>query len=150
MKLTEDMIQMRERGETYQYIANTTNRGETSVRMAFKKRRNAISCDNAKPTAIKTAIKTVVTTAAKTIGVSLKNANVFQHRPQDRAKGLIYGLKKGRGFPIGELSEEWGMSEDTIKKHAKRFGAYLFVEVDPGNYVACIVHPDTAEKNGES
>jgi len=82
------------------------------------------------------------------VGVSLSGCNVFLQRPQDRAKGLLYGLSKGRGFPVKELAVRWGMSEETITAHAKRFECFRYVETEPGRYLACVLHPDTAKSYG--
>lgn len=81
-------------------------------------------------------------------GILLDRVKVFAQRPQDRAKQLIYGLTAGRGFPIADLVEQWGMSEETIIKHARRLGTYRYVEKQPGVYVPCVLHPDSAKKYG--
>lgn len=81
-------------------------------------------------------------------GIALENRAIFTQRPQDRAKGLIYSVARGRGFPVKELSAQWGMSEETIIAHAKRFDCFRYVEVEPGRYVPCVLHPDTAQQHG--
>ena len=86
--------------------------------------------------------------SAKTVtgGIALGSLNVYTQRPQNRVKGLIHKLKKGRGYPACELSTAWGISEDTIRNHAKRLHCWRYVEVTPGDYVGCVLHPDTAAK----
>ena len=79
-------------------------------------------------------------------GIVLGKTNVYVQQPQDRAKGLIYGLTKGRGFPVHEFAERWHMSEETLSKHAKRHDAMRYVELSPGHYVRCVLHPETAAK----
>jgi len=86
---------------------------------------------------------------ANDIGISLRNASVYCQQPQGRAKKLIFALPKGQGFPIRDLAKKWHISETTLAKHAKLYDAVRFVEAEPGQYVKCILHPETAEKYGE-
>jgi hypothetical protein len=80
-------------------------------------------------------------------GIPLKEGvNVYTQQPQDRTKALIFSLPKGKGFPVIELSKEWNISPETVAKHAKRHDALRYVEESPGNYIKCVMHPDTAAK----
>jgi transposase-like protein len=58
-------------------------------------------------------------------------------------KARLYALRKGMGYKVESLSKEWGISADTIRKHAKDHRALVYVEATPGEYVACVVHPET-------
>jgi predicted transcriptional regulator len=58
-------------------------------------------------------------------------------------KARLYGLRKGMGYKVESLAKEWGISADTIRKHAKDHHALVYVEATPGEYVACVVHPET-------
>jgi hypothetical protein len=42
------------------------------------------------------------------------------------------------------LSKEWNVSADSIRKQARRYDALKYVEIKPGEWVACVLHPDTA------
>ena len=81
-----------------------------------------------------------------TDGLVLHNDNVYCTKPQDRAKGLIFSLPKGRGFPVAELAKQWNMNPETVRKHARKWDALRYVERTPGEIVTCVCHPDTAQK----
>jgi hypothetical protein len=76
-------------------------------------------------------------------GFSLRGVRLLSKKPADCMKARLYGLHRGMGYRIADLSSKWGISEDTIRTHAKRFGSLVFVEATPGEYVACVVHPET-------
>lgn len=144
MKLTKQMIEMRSCGATYQEIGDKLVCSESSVRRAFNKHGLGVGKyrkNNLDDYELHDAVPDC--------GIPLKNVPIFSHKPQDKMKGLIYKLPQNKGFPINELSSLWGMSTDTIKKHAKRLKAYSYVEVDPGNYVACVIHPKTIQTIGD-
>jgi len=77
-------------------------------------------------------------------GISLKGVRMLDKKPADSVKRLIYTLKRGMGYPLDMLSEKWGISPDTIRSHARRFEALKYVETAPGQWVPCVLHPDTA------
>jgi hypothetical protein len=77
-------------------------------------------------------------------GVSLTTKRVLSRRPAESAAKFIRRLPKGRGFDLKALSHEWGMSEETIRKHARDMGCMKFVEVSEDEWVPMIMHPDTA------
>lgn len=78
-------------------------------------------------------------------GFILKGKHLFADKPTDTWKARFYALRRGMGYPIELLQEEWGKGGDTIREHAKRYGALRYVEASnkPGEYLACAVHPDT-------
>lgn len=76
-------------------------------------------------------------------GFSLRGVRLLSKKPADCMKARLYGLRRGMGYRIDALSKDWGMSTDTIRKHAKDHNALVYVEATPGEYVACIVHPET-------
>lgn len=79
-------------------------------------------------------------------GFHLTPSNVYNQAPTDRVKGLLFSLPKGRGFAVSEMSKKWRMSEDTLRRHARKHDALRYVENEPGVYVACVMHPETADK----
>jgi hypothetical protein len=81
-------------------------------------------------------------------GIALTGKNIYATRPQDRAKSLLYGLPKGRAFQVAELSREWHMGEETLSKHARQYECLRYVEVEPGQYVKCVMNPETAKQFG--
>jgi len=77
-------------------------------------------------------------------GITLRTARVACQKPvTNDVKRRIYRLEKGKGFPVGVLSEAWNVSEECIIRHAKRLDAFRYVEVGPEQWEQCIIHPDT-------
>lgn len=79
----------------------------------------------------------------------MRGVRVSDRKPSDSVKRLLYGLKRGMGYPIEALSHEWNISSETIRKHAMRFEAMKYVEISPGEWTACVMHPDTAAEYEE-
>jgi hypothetical protein len=77
-------------------------------------------------------------------GVSLTNKNVLPRRPSDSAAKYIRRLPNGRGFRVKDLSKSWGMSEETIRKHARDLGCLKYVEVTADEWVVMVLSPETA------
>jgi len=77
-------------------------------------------------------------------GINLKGVRMLDKKPADSVKRLIYTLKRGMGYPLDALSHKWGISEETIRSHARRFEAIKYVETAPGQWTPCVMHPDTA------
>lgn len=76
-------------------------------------------------------------------GFSLRGIRLLSKKPADCMKARLYNLRKGMGYKVESLAKEWGISADTIRKHAKDHNALVYVEATPGEYVACVVHPET-------
>ena len=77
-------------------------------------------------------------------GFRLTNLRVLTHKPAESAAKFIKRLPKGRGYCPKELSQEWGMSEETIKRHARDMSCLKFVEVNEDEWLTLIVSPETA------
>jgi hypothetical protein len=82
--------------------------------------------------------------AASLGGISLASARVSVDKPAEGLKRLIYGLKRGMGYPVEEVAAAWARSTDAVRKHARDQNAILYVEVAPGDWKLCVMHPDTA------
>lgn len=96
--------------------------------------------------AVRDAQPTHTSPAAVTCdGVELRGLRVLPRKPADSAAGFIKRLPQGRGFEPRVLAAEWGMSEDTIRRHAKDLKCLKFVEVND-EWVPMVMHPDTAAK----
>jgi hypothetical protein len=85
------------------------------------------------------------TPATVTGKFSLNGKPLLASRPNDVWKGRFHSLARGMGYHIDQLAELWGASEDTVQSRARRYGCLRYVETEPGNYVACVVHPETAK-----
>ncbi len=79
-------------------------------------------------------------------GFSLRGVLLLSKKPADCMKARLYGLRRGMGYKIEDLSKQWGVSTDTLRKHAKDHHALVYVEATPGEFVACIVHPETPKE----
>ena len=79
-------------------------------------------------------------------GVPLKGLKVLPRKPAESASKFIRKLAHGRGFDIRELSREWGIGEDTVRRHAKDMGCLKYVEVEPDEWIPVIMNPETAKQ----
>lgn len=69
-------------------------------------------------------------------------------KPSEGVKRRLFGLKTGVGYPVDDLAEGWGCSPATLRAHARRHDALRYVEVGPGDWVHCVMHPETAAQHG--
>lgn len=81
---------------------------------------------------------------ASSLGIPLKSKRVTSHRPVETAAKYIKRLPLGRGFNPKDLSAEWGMSEETIKKYARDMSCLKWVEVSEDEWVQMVMSPETA------
>ena len=79
----------------------------------------------------------------KVKAIPLAGVHLLSKKPVDLMKGRLYGLERGMGYPVPDLARAWGVSEETLKTHAKNHRALAYVEATPGEYVPVIVHPET-------
>lgn len=82
---------------------------------------------------------------AQSGGLPLVGLRVLPRKPAESASKFIRRLPEGRGFDIRALSKEWGIGEDTIRRHAKDLGCLKYVEVEPDEWVAVVMNPETAK-----
>lgn len=83
---------------------------------------------------------------SSTHGLVLTNRNVLPRRPPESAAKFIKRLPANRGFNLKDLSRQWGMSEETIKRHSKDLGCLKYVEVADDEWVAMVMSPETAAR----
>ena len=79
-------------------------------------------------------------------GVSLTQKRVLARRPAESAAKYIKRLPNNKGFHPSDLAREWGMSEETIRKHARDMGCIKFVEVSEDEWKPLIMAPETASR----
>jgi len=91
-------------------------------------------------------------TPAKDIGgIRLsESVRVRASKPSEGIKKKLFALKRGVGYPVSDLADNWGCSPDTLKSHARRHDALRYVEVGPGDWVHCVMHPETATQHGDA
>lgn len=83
-------------------------------------------------------------TPVATGGFKLSNLRVLTRKPAESAAKFIKRLPKGRGYCPRELSQEWGMSEETIKRHARDMNCLKFVEVSEDEWRTLVMSPETS------
>ena len=93
-----------------------------------------------------TPYATVEEEAPTTGGIALGRCRVLSRKPAESASKFIKRLPLGRGFDVRALAKEWGISEDTIKRHAKELSCFKFVEVSDDEWTPMIMNPETANK----
>lgn len=79
-------------------------------------------------------------------GIRLQGMTVALRKPADSAASFIRRLPKDQGFLPDALARQWGIAENTIKRHAKDLNCLRFVEVAEGEWSAMVMHPETATK----
>ncbi len=121
--------------------ARANNMARTTFLEKYKGRRRS-----AKP--IDSMSKT--TEPTKDIGGIRLNDSVRMRttKPSEGIKKKLFALKRGVGYPVNDLSESWGCSPETLRAHGRRHDALRYVEIGPGDWVHCVMHPETAAQNG--
>jgi hypothetical protein len=79
-------------------------------------------------------------------GISLSSKRVLSRRPAESAAKYIKRLQAGKGFLPRDLARQWGMSEETIKRHARDLGCLKFVEITEDEWQSLVMSPETAAK----
>jgi hypothetical protein len=79
-------------------------------------------------------------------GVALSRRRVLSRRPAESAAKFIKRLPNGRAFHLRDLSTQWGMSEETIRRHARDMSCLKFVEVTEDEWHPMVMAPETASR----
>jgi len=142
------------------YIANAGHADVEKIRSALKKQREGYlptaeirrilaTLGDAAPSSEPAPVASRAPILPAARAFSLSSMRVATVKPKEGLKPKLFRLKKNTGYPVEELAEEWGVSADTLRRDAKRLDALLFVETSPGEWVQCVVHPDTTtERKG--
>jgi DNA-binding CsgD family transcriptional regulator len=77
---------------------------------------------------------------------NLRGKRVVSRRPAESAAKYIKRLPTGQGFDPKKLSQEWGMGEETIRKHARDMGCLKYVEISEDEWIALVMNPETAKQ----
>lgn len=128
------------------YVKRTGVRDPERVRSGVK-RKGPISMATIRATLAKLADTDILPDPkeTKSKGIALAGFRVSSRKPNDGLKAQIYGLRKGHGYPVNELAKQWCVSEDSLRAQARRFECLKYVEITPGNWTPCVLHPETAE-----
>lgn len=73
------------------------------------------------------------------------DSRVTDRRPVATVRSRFYGLVKGRAYPVAELARDWGVSAETLRRHALDAECFKYVDTTGhDDWEACVMHPDTA------
>lgn len=78
-------------------------------------------------------------------GFILRNTRLFSRKPADSLRSRFYKLRRDMGYPVETLAKQWGVSEETLRKHARDVDCLKFTETNPGEFIAIVVHPETGK-----
>ena len=78
-------------------------------------------------------------------GVKLAGKRVLSRRPVETAAKHIKRLEPNKGFDPAQLSTEWGIGEETIRRYAREMGCLKFVEVEEDEWKQLVLSPETAK-----
>lgn len=153
MQLTEQMRQWREQGVSYREIARRMHKHSKTVMIAFGATAdrhgkrvlhlpggNEVETtppDNQAPTASPDPNLRGFTVDAKT--------RVAARRPAVTIRARLYTLRRGQAFRELDLAKAWGVSTDTVRKHAQDADCFRYVDLGNESWEPCIMHPDTAK-----
>ena len=126
-----------------QRIQNSINRNPLSPNYKIAKNLNVKTDEVVK---VRAEMGHVPTATQQDQGLLLSKLRVLPRRPAESAAKYIKRLPLGRGFDVRKLSQEWGMGEDTIRRHAKDLGCLKYVETEPDEWVPVIMNPETAKQ----
>lgn len=74
------------------------------------------------------------------------DSRVLGKRPQQTLRAKFYGLKRGQAFRVKDIGQAWGVSAETVQRHAADLECYRYVETGPEQWEPCVMHPDTAKQ----
>jgi len=80
-------------------------------------------------------------------GIKLTGKQLLKRKPAESTSTLIQTLTKGMGYSPKMLSQKWGVSQNTIRKHAKDMDCLRYAGED-GQWTEVVVHPETAKQMG--
>jgi len=125
-------------------IRNSINRNPSAPNHQIAKNLNVKTDEIAK---VRAEMGQTADNASQTDGgIILNKLRVLPRRPAESAAKYIKRLPLGRGFDVKKLAQEWGMGEDTIRRHAKDLGCLKYVETEPDEWVPVIMNPETAKQ----
>ena len=66
-------------------------------------------------------------------------------KPVATVRSRFYGLKKNVAYRVADAVREWGISDETIRRHARDAECLRYIERGNETWEECIMHPDTAK-----
>lgn len=79
-------------------------------------------------------------------GISLSHVRSTTIKPAETCRARFFELAAGKAYVLADAAREWGVSPDTLRKHAKDLGAFIYIEVSPENWQPAIIKPKGGAK----
>lgn len=78
--------------------------------------------------------------------IPLNQKRVMPQKPQGSdCRRRIRDIKRGVCHRVPDLAAHLGISEETLRKHARALHCLKWVEMTPDNFEEAVMHPDTAK-----
>ncbi len=75
-----------------------------------------------------------------------KTTRVAGKKPAATVRARFYALKRGVAFREADVARDWGVSPETLRRHAQDAECFRYVdESGHDDWVPCVMHPDTAK-----
>ena len=79
--------------------------------------------------------------------ISLNQKRVMPQKPQGSdCRRRLHEIKRGVCYRVADFAQHLGVSEDTIRRHAKALHCIKWVEMSPDNFEECVMSPETAKQ----
>jgi len=87
------------------------------------------------------------TLAGNLEAIPLNQKRVMPQKPQGSdCRRRIHEIKRGVCYRVADFAMNLGISEETLRKHARTMGCLKWVEVSPDNFEEAIMNPETAKQ----
>ena len=78
--------------------------------------------------------------------IPLNQKRVMPQKPQGSdCRRRIHEIKRGVCYRVADFAQHIGVSEDTIRRHAKSLHCLKWVEMSPDNFEEAVMNPETAK-----
>ena len=79
--------------------------------------------------------------------ITLNQKRVMPQKPQGSdCRRRLHEIKRGVCYRVADFAQHLGVSEDTIRRHAKALHCIKWVEMSPDNFEECVMSPETAKQ----
>jgi predicted transcriptional regulator len=79
--------------------------------------------------------------------IQLNQKRVMPQKPQGSdCRRRLHEIKRGVCYRVADFAQHIGVSEDTIRRHAKALHCIKWVEMSPDNFEECVMSPETAKQ----
>jgi len=78
--------------------------------------------------------------------IPLNQKRVMPQKPQGSdCRRRLHEIKRGVCYRVADFAQHIGVSEDTIRRHAKSLHCLKWVEMSPDNFEEAVMNPETAK-----